>query len=130
MVEYSVKAAAKLEQEGINCEIINMRFAKPLDTDMLDRLVIQHNKIVTLEENSLAGGFGSAVAEYFTDNNYKNDLLRIGLPDCFIEHGTQKELHHLLEIDPEGICSKVKKFCNIKNLNTSGKSGTAEVTYK
>jgi 1-deoxy-D-xylulose-5-phosphate synthase len=123
MVDYSLKAAEKLEQEGISCEVINMRFAKPLDAEMLDRIVTIHNKIVTLEENSLIGGMGSAVAEYFADNNYKNDLLRIGLPDSFVEHGTQKELHHLLGIDPDGICTRVKQFCNIKNLNPSHNAG-------
>jgi 1-deoxy-D-xylulose-5-phosphate synthase len=129
MVQYSLAAAEKLEQEGISCKVINMRFAKPLDTDLLDKLVTIHHKIVTLEENALPGGFGSAVSEYFSDNNYKIDLLRIGLPDEFIEHGTQKELHHLLEIDPEGICCRVKKFVNSDNLNPQN-LGNTEVIFK
>jgi 1-deoxy-D-xylulose-5-phosphate synthase len=72
---------------------------------------------VTLEENTLMGGFGSGVIEYFTDRNYKNDILRIGLPDHFVDHGTQKELHHLLEIDPDGIVKKVKIFSGKKTVN-------------
>jgi 1-deoxy-D-xylulose-5-phosphate synthase len=116
MVDYSVKAAGILETEGINCEAINMRFVKPLDIELLDDVSGRFSKVITLEENSLVGGFGSAVLEYFAEKNYKNDILRIGIPDRFIGHGTQQELHHLLGIDPEGISEKIKLFCeNIKN---------------
>jgi 1-deoxy-D-xylulose-5-phosphate synthase len=69
-----------------------------------------------LEENSLPGGFGSAIAEYFADKNYKNDILRIGLPDYFIDHGTQEELHKLIAIDPNAIAEKVKLFCQTKSF--------------
>ena len=117
MVDYSLKAAELLAAEGIGCEVVNMRFAKPLDTQMLDEIVKRHHKIVTLEENSLNGGFGSAVTEYLTEMNYKNDLMRIGLPDHFVEHGTQAELHRILEIDPEGIAEKVKKFLAKKSVD-------------
>jgi 1-deoxy-D-xylulose-5-phosphate synthase len=116
MVNYSLKAAELLSNDGINCEIINMRFVKPLDTGMLDNIAVKHNKIVTLEESTLIGGFGSAVLEYFNEKNYKNDILRIGLPDMFINHGTQSELHHLVKIDPEGIAEKVKAFCKNQNI--------------
>lgn len=117
MVDYALKAADRLSLEGINCEVVNMRFAKPLDTDLLDDIAERHSKIITVEENSLPGGFGSAVVEYFIDNNYKNDILRIGLPDHFVDHGTQEELHHLLGIDPAGIAEKVKIFCKSKRIN-------------
>ena len=117
MVDYSLKAAELLKQEGIAAEVVNMRFAKPLDTVKLDEVAAKFSKIVTLEENNLPGGFGSAVVEYFNDKNYKNNILRIGLPDNFVDHGTQAELHHLLDIDPEGIKEKVKVFCEIKTVN-------------
>ena len=117
MVEYSLKAAEKLASEGIVCEVINMRFIKPLDKKMLDYIAGKHPKIVTLEENTLIGGFGSAVLEYFNEKNYKNDILRLGLPDHFVEHGTQKELHHILKIDPEGIIERVKIFCKNRSIN-------------
>ncbi|MGE5354296.1 MAG: 1-deoxy-D-xylulose-5-phosphate synthase [Acidobacteriota bacterium] len=110
MVHYSLKAAEILQKEGISCEVINMRYVKPLDTEMLDDIASHHNKIVTLEENTIAGGFGSAVAEYFIDRNYKNDILRIALPDKFVDHGTQAELHRMLEMDAEGIAGQVKLF--------------------
>ena len=111
-----MKAATKLKDEGVKCEVINMRFAKPLDTECLDDIANRHTKIVTLEENNLPGGFGSGVAEYFTDKNYKNDILRIVLPDNFVDHGTQQELHQQLGIDPDGIVSKVKVFCGDKRI--------------
>ncbi len=117
MVEYALKAAEKLAADGIVCEVINMRFIKPLDEGMLDYIAGKHPKIVTLEENTLVGGFGSAVLEYFNGKNYKNDILRMGLPDNFVEHGTQKELHHILKIDPEGIVERVKFFCRNRSLN-------------
>ena len=117
MVDYALTAAEKLEAEGIHCEIINMRFVKPLDYEMLDDIIKRHKKIVTLEESTLIGGFGSGVIEYFTEQNYKNDVLRIGLPDYFIDHGTQSELHHHLEIDPEGIVKKIKLFSGKKTIN-------------
>ena len=117
MVDYSLKAAEKLDAEGIHCEVVNMRFIKPMDTEMLDEIASRHNKIVTLEESTLVGGFGSGVLEYFVEKNYKNDVLRIGLPDKFVDHGTQKELHSLLEIDPEGIAKKVKSFTGKKTIN-------------
>ncbi len=116
MVDYSIKAARLLTEYGIHSEIINMRFIKPLDKEMLDDISARYNKIVTLEENSLVGGFGSGILEYFNEKNYKNDILRIGLPDRFINHGTQSELHNLLEIDPEGIAKKVKAFCKNQNI--------------
>ncbi|MBA4250524.1 MAG: 1-deoxy-D-xylulose-5-phosphate synthase [Chlorobiaceae bacterium] len=114
MVDYSLKAQKLLLNDGIEAEIINMRFVKPLDTNLLDDVAKRFNKIVTLEENTIVGGFGSAVAEYFIDNNYKNDILRIGLPDYFIDHGTQEELHAQLEIDPKGIHKRVSFFLQEK----------------
>jgi 1-deoxy-D-xylulose-5-phosphate synthase len=116
MVDYSRKAAALLKDEGVNAEVINMRFIKPIDEKKLDEIASRFTKIVTLEENNLPGGFGSAVLEYLSDNDYKNDVLRIGIPDKFVDHGTQAELHELLGIDPAGIKNKIKIFFDNKSL--------------
>jgi 1-deoxy-D-xylulose-5-phosphate synthase len=110
MVGYSDEAVKKLREENISAELINMRFVKPLDSDMLDYVAEKFDKVVTLEENSIVGGFGAGVLEYFADKGYKNNVLRIGLPDDYVEHGTQKELHALLKIDPSGIAEQVKSF--------------------
>jgi 1-deoxy-D-xylulose-5-phosphate synthase len=93
-----------------------MRFIKPLDTQMLDEIAASHERIVTIEENNLPGGFGSAVLEYFNDKNYKNNILRIGIPDQFIDHGTQAELHKQISIDPPGIVSQITTFFNSLKL--------------
>jgi len=116
MVEYAKIASETLLADGIHCEIINMRFIKPLDSHMLDDISSRFDKIITLEENTLVGGFGTGIVEYFSDKKYKNEILRIGLPDQFIDHGTQKELHNILEIDPAGIVKKVKNLLS-KNIN-------------
>ncbi|MCX6173263.1 MAG: 1-deoxy-D-xylulose-5-phosphate synthase [Ignavibacteriales bacterium] len=114
MVEYAKKSSEKLLAEGIRCEIINMRFIKPLDVDMLHDVVTRFEKIVTLEESTIIGGFGTGVLEYLAERNLKNDILRIGLPDKFVDHGTQEELHKQIGIDPDGIVEKIKKFLNTK----------------
>jgi len=116
MVNYGNKTVEKLRHKNINATIINMRFIKPLDTESLDHVAQNFHKIVTLEENSVIGGFGSAVLEYFNQMNYKNDIKIIGIPDKFIDHGTQAELHQKLGIDPDGIVLQIKNFLgeNIK----------------
>jgi len=110
MVNYAKNASLLLNEKGISAKVINMRFVKPLDTDILDRLAEENIKIITAEENSIIGGFGSSIAEYFIDKNYKNDILRIALPDEFIDHGTQTELHEILKIDSVGIMGKIVNF--------------------
>ncbi len=110
MVEFSKKAVEKLNEEGISAKLVNMRYIKPLDEKMLDEVSKTHQKVITIEENVLAGGFGAAITEYYSDKNYKNDIFRIGLPDSFIEHGSQAELYDMLKIDANGLYEKVKAF--------------------
>ncbi len=110
MVDYALKSANLLEESGIHASVINMRFVKPLDTDLLDDIHKRFDKIVTIEENSIVGGFGSAILEYYNDNKYKNNILKLGLPDKFVDHGTQTELHKMLGLDPSGIFEKIKMF--------------------
>jgi len=110
MVNYALKAGDVLAGKGVNARIVNMRYIKPLDANLLHEICKGFNKIVTIEENSVVGGFGSGIAEFLTDNNYKNDLLKIGIPDKFVDHGTQAELHKILEMDPDGIAKRVIEF--------------------
>ncbi|HPP33944.1 MAG TPA: 1-deoxy-D-xylulose-5-phosphate synthase [Ignavibacteriales bacterium] len=109
-VYYAIETAKILQQENISVQIYNMRFIKPLDTDVLELVVKKFNKIVTYAENTIVGGFGSAVAEFLVDNQYKNDILRIELPDKFIEHGTQQQLHELVKVDAKSVAEKIKNF--------------------
>ena len=114
MVQFALQAAEELLKEGIKIEVINMRYVKPLDESLLDEVANSTKKIITLEENTIVGGFGSGVTEYYSKKNYKNNILRIGLPDEFVEHGTQAELYKLLEIDVAGIVKKTKLFLDNK----------------
>lgn len=110
MVEYCIKAVEKLKENNIDSALYNMRFIKPLDTEALDKIANSFEKIITVEENAVVGGFGTGVLEYFNEKKYKNDILRIGLPDRFIDHGSQAELHNLLRMDTDGIASRVTEF--------------------
>lgn len=110
MVRFASAAAEKLINHNINMEVVNMRFIKPLDTDLLDKIASKFDKIITIEENSIVGGFGSGVLEYFADKGYRNNILRLGLPDAYVEHGTQDQLYNILKIDTDGIVENVQKY--------------------
>ena len=89
--------------------LVNARFVKPLDSRLLKRIVKTHHAIITVEENTLAGGFGSAVGEWLQDNEAGVRFLRIGLPDRFIEHGPQDKLLAECGVSAEGIARAVRK---------------------
>jgi 1-deoxy-D-xylulose-5-phosphate synthase len=104
MVAHSLKAAELLENSGVRATVVNMRFIKPLDTALLDELMLKHRILLTVEDNSIVGGFGSAVAEYVCGKTTNRPVVHLhGLPDDFIDHGTQEELHRDLNLDPLGI---------------------------
>lgn len=104
------KAAELLEFDEIDVQVINSRFVKPLDFEMLDEICTKFDNIITVEDGTIVGGFGSAVLEYIQKKRYKNVNLCIhGIPDKFIEHGTQKELYSDLMLDGAGIAQKIRK---------------------
>jgi 1-deoxy-D-xylulose-5-phosphate synthase len=107
MVANTLLARELLLAKGINPTIFNARFIKPLDEELLFQIAQNHELIVTVEEGTVVGGFGSAVAEYLSRNNLKTDLLVLGIPDKFIEHGTQDELLAQLGLDPVGIARQI-----------------------
>ena len=119
MVETARKAADILEASGISAEVVNMRFLKPIDTVCILQAAKKTGYIVTLEENVLAGGFGSAVAETLADVGTLAKLLRIGLPDAFIEQGTRAEELTALGMDPASVAKKIEKFLNEQLPNQS-----------
>ena len=85
----------------------DMRFAKPLDTEILKGVAQQFDRIITIEDGAREGGFGSAMLEWLEDNGYRKNVVRLGLPDHFVEHGTVAELQHIVGIDAEGIIEAV-----------------------
>ncbi|MDY0017065.1 MAG: 1-deoxy-D-xylulose-5-phosphate synthase [Candidatus Delongbacteria bacterium] len=112
-----LKACVILKEKGINPAVFDMKFIKPLDTDILDEVYSGYKNIITVEEGSLTGGFGSAVMEYY---NYKGNnnvnLKRIGIPDKFIEHGSTDKLMKKIGLDSEGIAASVEEFVKKTSL--------------
>lgn len=115
MIQTALEAAIKLEQEGISVEVVNPRFIKPLDKELLNDLFKRFKHIITIEDGQVMGGFGSAVVEYAAEIFHHNtDFHLMGVPDRFIHHGTQEQLHEELGLNTDGI---VKKILGIKNTN-------------
>lgn len=110
MVYPALDAASELAKEGINLTVVNARFVKPLDTDLILQLAKSHGKLITLEENALQGGFGTAVLELFEEHGLQVQVLRIGYPDLYIEQGEQHELRAAYGLDKDGIIRSVRTF--------------------
>lgn len=106
----SLAAADRLQAEGIDCAVINTRFIKPLDEDILFQYASIVDRIITVEENVLQGGFGSLILEKLHSRGYCIDVLTLGLPDTFIEQGTQNLLRAKYGIDADGIYSAAMKI--------------------
>ncbi|MGE0919083.1 1-deoxy-D-xylulose-5-phosphate synthase [Trichlorobacter lovleyi] len=107
----AVKAAEQLAEQGISAGVVNARFIKPLDADLILCQARATGRIVTVEENVLQGGFGSAVLELLQDNNMAQvKVKRLGIPDQYIEQGTQAQLRKDVGIDAEGIAAAVAAF--------------------
>ena len=110
MVSHAQKAAAILAEQGIDAEVVNARFVKPLDTAMIDDIASRIGRIITIEDGQIQGGFGSAVAEYIAQNHHNVDLKIHGIEDIYVDHGTQEELHKDLLLDAQGIAEVAKDF--------------------
>jgi 1-deoxy-D-xylulose-5-phosphate synthase len=118
-----VKAAARLrEEDGLELTVINARFCKPLDKATMIRALEQMPFVITVEEGTLEGGFGSAVLEAANDTGIETrHLVRLGIPDRFIEHGERAELFAELGLDVDGICRTVRKqLSEVRDLQASG----------
>ncbi len=109
MVEAALGAAERLDEEGISAMVINARFVKPLDGELIRQIAEQTSILVTVEENALAGGFGSKVSELLEREGLKSvRVVRMGVPDAFIKHGGREVLLEKLGLSPEGISEKIK----------------------
>ena len=109
---FVVEATAMLKPERISFSHYDMRFVTPLDHEILDEVAGKFDSIITVEDGVIEGGFGSAVAEYFTGSDKKLSIIRLGVPNRFIEHGTQKELYSECGFDAAGICRTVHELLN------------------
>ena len=102
------KAVQDLKEEGISVAHYDMRFLKPIDEEILQEVGTAFRRIVTVEDGAVQGGLGSAVIEYMSDHNLHPEVIRLGLPDHFVEHGTPDELYHLVGLDAENIKLRIK----------------------
>jgi 1-deoxy-D-xylulose-5-phosphate synthase len=117
MVRPAQEAGERLKAGGISASVVNARFVKPLDEELILRLAKKAGRIVTVEEHALQGGFGSAVLECIEDNRlFAVKILRIGLPDRFIEHGPQAVLRQKYGLDTDGIFASVRDFVEKTSL--------------
>jgi 1-deoxy-D-xylulose-5-phosphate synthase len=111
MVHQAMLAAEALEKEGVSAEVVNMRFVKPLDGALLSDVARRFTSIVTLEDHSGVGGFGSAVSEWLMANNAGHvRQLTIGLPDRFVDHGSPQELAAEVGLDVPGILARLRSY--------------------
>jgi 1-deoxy-D-xylulose-5-phosphate synthase len=100
---YAVEACETLAAQGFQAAHYDMRFVKPLDEAMLHEVFQKFDRVITVEDGCLQGGFGSALVEFMTDHGYSSRIKRLGIPDRIVEHGEQEQLHHECGFDPEGI---------------------------
>ena len=109
---HAARAVKTLQKEGYSIAHYDMRFVKPLDTELLHAVFQKFNNIITVEDGVIAGGFGSAVLEFMADYAYRARVYRLGVPDMFIEQGTQEELMRDCGYDQKGITEAVIKIMN------------------
>lgn len=102
--------SAAVVAEQLNATLVDMRFVKPLDTELIEELVVTHERFVTLEDNAIAGGAGSAVSEYLAAQGHLKPIKLLGLPDEFIKHGSQAEIHAELGLSSEGIAQQINDW--------------------
>ena len=111
MVYPALKAAELLAKDEVSAEVLNMRFVKPLDEKLLDDIAARFTHVLTVEDNVVHGGFGSAVLEYFAKRQFHHLKIFVhGVPDEFVEHGLPNELNVVLHLDASGIASVAKEF--------------------
>ncbi len=107
---FAVEACKRLAAEGLNPAHYDMRFAKPLDEQLLHEIAAKFNKIITVEDGTIVGGFGSAILEFFAAHNYTPEVKMLGIPDSIIEHGKPEELHRECGYDAQGIAEAVREM--------------------
>ncbi len=113
MVLPSLEVADLLEKEGLSPLVVNARFVKPMDEEMLNKIAAEFDVVVTVEENTVIGGFGSGVLEELAKRGFKGNVKNIGIPDRFIEHGARRKLLEVVGLTKEGIFKQIKETLNV-----------------
>ena len=107
MVKTAEEVHIMLGEKEIDSTLVNARFVKPIDTDMIDAICKKHKILVTMEENLASGGYGEKVLEYVTEKKYKVDIIRVAIPDEYVEHGNVDILKKEIGIDAESVFNKI-----------------------
>ncbi|PZP49114.1 MAG: 1-deoxy-D-xylulose-5-phosphate synthase [Pseudopedobacter saltans] len=112
---FAAAAIREVANEGLNVGHYDMRFVKPLDEKLLHDIFANYSKIITVEDGTVKGGFGSAVLEFMAENNYKVDVRILGIPDEIVEHGTLKELYAACHYDAASIADAIREMASVKS---------------
>ena len=110
MTSKALEVAESLNDEGINATVVNMRFLKPLDTDLLEELAARSTHFVVIEENSMIGGLGSAVIDHLNTKRLNRPVLKVALPDAFVTHGAMNDLYREIGFDTPTMTENIKAF--------------------
>ena len=102
------EALDKLKTSQVSIAHYDMRYAKPLDTSCLHEIFKKFDKLITVEDGTIIGGFGTAILEFMCDNGYTSEVKRIGTPDRFVDHGTQQELYKECGYDADSIIAVIQ----------------------
>jgi 1-deoxy-D-xylulose-5-phosphate synthase len=113
---FAASAIRDVRAEGINPAHYDMRFVKPLDETLLHEVFSKYNKIITIEDGTVVGGFGSAILEFMNEHGYKADVKIMGIPDRLVEHGSPKELYNEIGIDASGIAGTLRVMSSVDVL--------------
>ncbi|MCP9752533.1 1-deoxy-D-xylulose-5-phosphate synthase [Ferruginibacter sp. HRS2-29] len=111
---FAAAAIRDVRNEGINPAHYDMRFVKPIDEELLHEVFSKYSKIITIEDGTIVGGFGSAVLEFMNEHGYKADVKIMGIPDRLVEHGTPKELYNEIGIDANGVAETLRAMAGVK----------------
>ncbi len=116
---FATAAIRELRTEGLDPAHYDMRFVKPLDEELLHEVFGKYNKVITIEDGAVMGGFGSTILEFMAQHNYTAEVQMLGIPDSYIEHGTLKELYKECGFDAAAIAAKVREMLKSEvNANT------------
>jgi 1-deoxy-D-xylulose-5-phosphate synthase len=111
---FAASAIRDVKNDGINPAHYDMRFVKPLDEEMLHEIFTNYNKVITIEDGTVVGGFGSAILEFMNEHGYKADVKIMGIPDRLVEHGTPKQLYDEIGIDANGIANAIRLMADVR----------------
>lgn len=115
LAEQAIRSWEK--ESGLTAALYDMRFLKPIDTDILNEVGKKYSRVITIENGTVTGGLGSAVMEFMADNGYTPTIRRLGLPDRFIEHGSTPELLHICNIDEEAVINTLRELTDSKKTD-------------